>query len=75
MDLEFAIQCAVISTCKIFDINNELNEIEITTLIRATFNDGIRITLPQLLKWASSTEEVKAYFSFFRMDGPEMISI
>lgn len=75
MDLEFAIQCSVISTCKIFNILTELNEIEITTLVRQTFNDGVRITLPQLLRWTSQTEEVKAYFTFFRMDGPDMISI
>lgn len=46
MDLEFAVQCAVISTCKIFTLDLELNEIEITTLVRQTFNTGIRITLP-----------------------------
>jgi hypothetical protein len=44
-------------------------------MVRATFNNGIRITLSQLLKWCASTDEIKAYFAFFRMDGPELISI
>jgi len=34
MDLEFAIQCVIISTSKIFNIGADLNELEITTLVR-----------------------------------------
>ncbi len=75
MDLEFAIQCVVISTSKIFNIGADLNELEITTLVRQSFNDGVRITLPQILKWSSNTEEVRQYFNVFRMDGPEMITV
>jgi hypothetical protein len=75
MDLEFAIQCVLISTSKIFNIGADLNETEITTMVRQAFNDGVRITLPQILKWASQTEEIRQYFQVFRMDGPEMISV
>ena len=46
MDLEFAIQCVLISTSKIFNIGADLNETEITTMVRQAFNDGVRITLP-----------------------------
>jgi hypothetical protein len=70
MDLEFAIQCIVISTSKIFQIGIDVDELEIARLIRTSFADGIRITLPQLLKWASITEEPKLFFNVFRMDGP-----
>ena len=53
----------------------DVDEIEITRLARSSFAEGIRITLPQLLKWMSLTEEPKLFFSVFRMDGPEMISV
>ena len=43
--------------------------------MRQSFNEGVRITLPQVLKWTSLTDEVKTYFSYFRMEGPEMVSI
>lgn len=46
MDLEFAIQCVLISTSKIFNIGADLNETEITSMVRSAFNDGVRITLP-----------------------------
>ena len=75
MDLCFAIQCVLQSTNKIFAIEGSLNEIEITILVRQSFNEGVRITLPQVLKWTSLTDEVKTYFSYFRMEGPEMVSI
>jgi microtubule-associated protein-like 5 len=75
MDLEFAIQSTIIATCKMHGLRMDLNETEITILVRSTFNNDVRITLPQLLKWTSSTEEVFSYFMIFRMDGPETISI
>lgn len=53
MDLEFAIQCVVMSTSKIFNIGAECDEKELTTLVRQSFNQGVRITLAQVLKWSS----------------------
>ena len=74
MDLEFAIQCVLISTMKIYNVGSDINETEITAIVRGSFPDGIRVTLPQVLKWSALTEEVKLFFSIFRMEGPEMIS-
>jgi hypothetical protein len=65
----------VISTSKIFSIACDVDELEITRLVRSSFAEGIRITLPQLLKWASLTEEPKLFFNVFRIQGPEMISV
>ena len=59
---------------KIYNIGSDINETEITTLVRSSFPDGIRVTLPQVLKWSALTEEVKLFFSTFRMEGPEMIA-
>jgi hypothetical protein len=53
MDLEFATQCVVMSTSKIFNIGAECDEKELTTLVRQSFNQGVRIKLAQVLKWAS----------------------
>ena len=75
MDLQLAIQSVLQATTKIFEIPGEVYDHEITILVRQSFNDGSRVTLPQLLKWASLTDEVKTYFNYFRMDGPELISI
>jgi hypothetical protein len=74
MDLEFAVQCVLVSTMKIYNVGSDINETEITALVRSSFADGIRVTLPQVLKWAALTEEVKLFFGTFRMEGPEMIS-
>lgn len=75
MDLEFGVQCVVIATAKLCKIQNDLNEIEIRNLVRLSFDDNVRITLPQLLKWAADTREIRSYFTFFSLPGPEMISI
>ena len=46
MDLEFAIQCVLISTSKIFGVGEDVSDIEITNLVRSSFPEGARITLP-----------------------------
>ena len=63
------------STSKIFTIGNDINEVEITALVRSSFQDGIRVTLPQILKWSAISEEVRLFFTMLRMEGPQMISI
>lgn len=50
MDLEFAIQCVLISTSKIFGVGEDVSDLEITNLVRSSFPEGARIILPQLLK-------------------------
>lgn len=75
IDLEFAIQCVLSSTSKIFAIGSDINEAEITSLVRTSFQDGIRVTLPQILKWSAISEEVRLFFTMLRMDGPEMINV
>ena len=75
MDLEFGVQCVLVSTSKIYNVGSDVNEAEITALVRSSFADGVRVTLPQVLKWAAISEEVRLFFSIFRMEGPEMISI
>jgi hypothetical protein len=62
LDLQFMVQCVVKSTAKIFNIPNDSHEEEIYTLVLSTFVDGIRITLPNILKWCSLTEDIKLYF-------------
>lgn len=75
IDLEFAIQCIVMSTSKIFNIGADLHEPDVTMLVNKSFNEGVSITLPMLLRWASQTEEVVQFFTLFKMSGPEHIQI
>ena len=35
----------------------------------------MRVTLPQVLKWCAISDEVRLFFTMFRMSGPEMINI
>jgi hypothetical protein len=63
-------------TAKTLDlINYEPSEIEVATLIKETFNEHVRITLPQILKWASISEKIRMFFNVLNMEGPEMIQI
>ena len=63
------------STSKIFNIGADLNEQEITNLIRANFNEGIRVTLPMVLKWSTTNTEVCSFFMIFKMLGPEHVIV
>jgi hypothetical protein len=46
MDLQFTVYCVLNSTAKVFSIQGDLNEIELSVLIRQSFNVNVRITLP-----------------------------
>ena len=71
MDLEFLIQSTLMSTSKIFGLGTAAAiDIEITALVRRNFEEGTRVTLPQLLVWTSKSEEVQQFFANFRLDGP-----
>ena len=50
LDLEFCIQCVLTSSSKIYGVGDEVQDVEITSLIRSSFPEGARITLTQLLK-------------------------
>ena len=74
MDLEFLIQSVLSATSKIFGLGQDISDQEITQLVRRNFQEGSRVTLPQLLVWASKTEEIVGYFAKFQLDGPQNIS-
>ena len=76
MDLEFCIQCTVVSASKMYGIGIDINELEgqVSIIVRTSFPEGIRITLPQVLKWSAMTEEVRLFFQVFRMDSPTIHS-
>jgi len=74
MDMEFMIQSVLIATSKIFNLGQDISDGEIVELVRKNFQEGSRVSLPQLLVWCSKTEEIQEYFVKFRLDGPNMIS-
>jgi hypothetical protein len=73
MDLQFIIMCVITCTSKLYYIDILQYDSEIALLVAQTFNDGIRITLPQILKWTALTWEVRTFFVYFGMDEPQMI--
>ena len=62
------------STAKIFMLEVEVVDTEIVKLVRRNFQDGSRVTMPQLLIWSSKTEEIHQFFGRFRLVGPSMVS-
>ena len=44
-------------------------------MVQSSFQDGIRVTLPQVLKWCAISDEVRLFFTMFRMEGPELMNI
>jgi hypothetical protein len=73
LDLEFCVQCVLVSTGKIFGVAEEVSDMDVTNLMRQTFPEGARVTLNQVLKWSQKCEEVLNFFKIFRLEGPEYI--
>lgn len=75
LDLEFMMQSVLSATKKIFDLEKvEIIDFEISHLVRRNFQEGLKVSSPQLLVWCSKTDEVRAYFARFRMEPPSMVS-
>ena len=50
MDLEFCVQCVLISTGKIFGVAEDVSDMDVTNMMRTSFPEGGRITINQILK-------------------------
>lgn len=50
LDLEFLLQCVLISTSKIFGVGEDVSDAEISGVVRSAFAEGARVTLTQVLK-------------------------
>ena len=50
MDLEFLVQCCLVSSCKMYNIGEDVPEIEISELVAEAFPEDHRVTINQLLK-------------------------
>lgn len=44
-------------------------------MVRSSFADGIRVQLPNVLKWTSLSDEIRGFFTVFRMDAPALASV
>ena len=75
LDLEFMISSALSATKKIFALDKTtIDDFEISQLVRRNFQEGLKVTLPQIQVWCSKTEEIQNYFFRFGMDPPQLIS-
>ena len=55
MDLEFMIQSILIATSKIFNLGQDISDQELVELVRRNFQEGSRVSCPQLLVWSCKT--------------------
>lgn len=51
IDIEFMIVCCISSTYKIFSINQEIHDEEITKLVASAFADEVRVNITNFLKY------------------------
>lgn len=75
MDLEFLLQSVLVSTAKIFNLGQDISASELSELIGRTFQEGARLSLPQLLAWCSRTEEVQGYLAKFSLEGLQAVPL
>jgi hypothetical protein len=50
MDLEFCVQCVLVSTGKIFGVAEDVSDMDVTNMMRTSFPEGGRITINQILR-------------------------
>lgn len=54
MDLEFCVQCVLVSTGKIFGVAEDVSDMDVTNMMRTSFPEGGRITINQILRYVST---------------------
>jgi len=57
-----------------YGLGEDFTILETSKIVKDTFPEGIGITLPQVLKWSSKTQDITNFFKIFRLEGPEFIS-
>ena len=50
MDLEFCVQCVLVSTGQIFGVAEDVSDMDVTNMMRTSFPEGGRITINQILR-------------------------
>jgi len=72
-DLEFMLNCAVNAALKIHNLSIEVQARDINSLVAQTFPTAERVTLTNLVEFASNSEEVNLFLLKFRIRAIEKV--
>jgi hypothetical protein len=70
VDLEFMFISCCNATFKIYSLNSEVDEDDVSHFLNNYFTDESRINISQLLKWCSKINEIREYFNIIRKEQP-----
>ena len=71
-DLEYLLECCIISSCKLHNLSLEVfNSAELAEYIADTFDDEKRITFPQMLKYCATDPNIGSFLHFFKISDVE----
>ena len=73
MDFEYMICCCISSVSKIFSIKEEIPEEEIAKIISSNFAEDERVSITQVLKFATTNTNVKEIIQFFHFIGIDQL--
>ena len=62
IDIEFMINCCLNSTFKMYQINSEVDDLEINRLITTHFSSEKRVNITQFMKWCKLSKECRELF-------------
>ncbi len=69
-DIEYMAHCSLLSSFKIFQITQKLNQEELSAFIEKNFYEDARINISQLIKWCSVCPEINHYFRIIKREPP-----
>lgn len=72
-ELEFLIDCSMLSIFKIFDVKVDVNRDDIASFIYNNFSEGTEITCKRLLTWCSKSSEFQRFFKVLKKELPKPI--
>ena len=70
VDLEFMFISCCNATSKIYCLNQEVDEDDVSRFLNNYFTDESRINISQLLKWCTKISEIKEFFNIIRKEQP-----
>ena len=73
-ELEFLIDCSMLSIFKIYDVRADLDRDNIASFIYNSFSEDTEITCKRLLTWCSKSSELQEFFKILKKELPKPIS-
>ena len=73
-ELEFMIDCSMLSVFKIFKVVSEVEREEITTFIYSNFSENSEISKKRLLTWCSKSFEIQTFFKVLKKQPPKPVT-